>query len=239
MELCWFSLFTYARAGSELKTFISEKLTYSITWFGIHAGDAEMEVTAVSHQNKYAVKVSARVNSALWFSRIYYVEDRLYCTMDPNTLSPLEMGVDYKEGKTYRRSSKYTFDYKQRKVYSSNPRENTLDLPEGCISFFGAFYLLRMTDFSKTHELVKCVVDGRKIYQVKSVFEGTEVISSLFGKSRCIHIRPSHVQWELGGKEQAPDQLSLYFTDDSKRIPVLAKGKLRIGSLIAKLIKIG
>ncbi|MBN2144340.1 MAG: DUF3108 domain-containing protein [Candidatus Aureabacteria bacterium] len=222
-----------------MEDFSGEIFTYSITWFGIKAGDAVLEVHPVSHQNKLSIKVSAVVSSARWFSGIYYVEDYLHCIMDIKTMTPFEVVVDYKEGKTYRRYSKYTFDYRQRKIFSSNPKEDTLDMPEEFMSFFGAFYLLRMTDFSTIHEIVKCVVDGRKAYQVTSVYAGKEMISSILGKKECLHIKPSHVQWELGGKEQDPDQLSIYFTNDSKRIPVLAKGKLRIGSLIARLVKIG
>lgn len=219
--------------------FLGEKLTYKVTWFNIYAGDTVISLREVLYNGKKAYEFSGKVTSARWFSKIYYVEDTVITIVDCDTLKPIVISVDYREGKKYKRKAKYVFDYERKKVIVEGDKKTLKEsLPETFTEMFSAFYAMRMFDFKKEKKISRVITDGRKLYKVSAVFKGLKTIDSILGETKCIVIQPMQVQMDLLGLSQDPESLSIYLTDDKKRIPLLAEGKIRIGSLYASLNKI-
>jgi len=226
-------------ANLSIHDFIGETLTYKVTWLGVPAGTAELQVIEDQYEGQPVIKILGKIRSARWFSLVYKVQDDIESILDPVTLKPLKLTVDIREGDDYKRKSQYTFDYNAGKMYTTEKKRKDLDLPEEFLELFGMFYLLRMTEFSKGEPLSKTVVDGRRFYQVEARQTGKEVVPSRFGNHECLVIEPSHVRLENVGIRDEAEAVSIYLTNDASRLPVMARGKLRIGSLVGVLTSVG
>ena len=111
-----FGLFIFSAGGTYADEWqgitLPEEAFYSITYFGIPAGSASIRVEKIDYKGKSAIKVTARVWSSSYYSRIYRVNDLLVTVFDTETMEPFEHWVDYEEG-TYRRKTHYIFDYEK------------------------------------------------------------------------------------------------------------------------------
>lgn len=230
-------LFSFSEPlNPDFEPFFNETLKYKISWFGIYAGDAIISISLASYHNKKVIKFTGTVSSARWFSRIYYVEDKVTTLVDSETLKPYKITVNYKEGKHYKRNAEYYFDYEKNILFSNNRQSASSKLIKGSfMDMFSAFYFMRCFDFSRQNSFSVTVSDGRKFYQISAVKAGSKTIKSILGKKECLEIKPGQIQFNLTGKKQNPDDLSMFLTDDSKRIPVLITGDIRIGTIVAKL----
>lgn len=218
-----------------ISDYYGEKLSFKISWFGILAGNASIRISETVYKGNKAIKFTGIVKSAQWFSKIYYVEDCVDSIVEAQTLKPLNISVDYKEGKKYRRKNEYIFDYAKKKIFSPECKDTPVDLPDDLMEMFGAFFLLRTYDFSKENHITKIIADGRKLYHVEARKTGRKKISTILGKKDCIEIKPTQIRLDLFGIKQKPDNISVFLTDDAQRIPVLVTGEIRIGSLVAEL----
>jgi hypothetical protein len=224
--------------AKRIRRLFGETLEYRISWFGIHAGKAVLSVRSDILEGRETIRFSGTVTSARWFKFIYFVRDHVDAYVDSETLRPLLIRVDYREGKTYRRKADYRFDYESGRIVAPGDRHaSDRAFPENFTDMFGAFYYLRTFDFSRRKSVSRVVSDGRKFYRVSASFHGTKTIDSILGERECLVVRPRHVRLDLFGTSQNPDRLTLFLTNDRRRIPLKAVGDIRIGSLVAALIK--
>ncbi len=227
-----------AVSASPIDRFVGEKFTYKITWFGIYAGDAYLSFKKLPFKGKMVFRFKAKLNSARWFSSIYYVEDIVTSVVDAETMKPLEIKVDYKEGKHYTRNAQYIFDYKNNKIrVKGDPKLTELNLRKDFIGMFVGFFLLRNNNFLESGAFSKIVHDGRKRYKLTASLLRKENISTIFGNKECLIINPGSIKADLLGKSQEPRELEVYLTNDAAKIPVLAVGEIKIGSIKVTLKK--
>jgi hypothetical protein len=69
---------------------------------------------------------------------------------------------------------------------------------------------------------------------LKSVVEGREVIETKKGKRRAIRV---HATTKYTGETLKSGDLHFWFTDDSERILIKAKAKIKIGSVVAESVE--
>jgi hypothetical protein len=97
---------------------------------------------------------------------------------------------------------------------------------------------LRRVDFSKMNEGDVVFVNmyfADEIFPFRLRYRGKETIRTKFGKMSCIKISPVV---EVGRMFKAQDDLTIWFTDDNNRLPVLVRMDIRVvGSVLLKLIK--
>ncbi len=234
----FFLSFASLAQSTHLSDFAGESLKYEIRWFGLKAGEVDIRVRNITFNTDPAIQIYAFIHSAHWFSSIYYVEDSITSILDPQTMLPLKISVDYREGKKYKRKTDYLFDYKEHKVISiqTNKQSKVLLLPPNVIDLFGVFFLLRMSDFSKNTTLVRDVVDGRRVYKVETKLVSTSLLSTILGEKECLELQPSRIHLEMENKNQKVSEILLFLTNDSKRIPVMIKIKIDFGNFVIKLV---
>jgi len=238
ISFIFFVLSFYSVIASPIDSYVGERLTYKITWFGIYAGDAYISFKKIPVKGRMSFYFKAKLNSAKWFSSIYYVEDIVTSVVDLDTLRPLEIKVDYKEGKHYTRNAQYLFDYKKNKiVVKGDPKLTERDFSSEFVGMFVGFFLLRNNRFVDTNSFSKVVHDGRKRYKLTASLLRKENISTILGNKECLVINPGSIKADLLGKSQEPRELELYLTNDDAKIPVLAVGEIKIGSIKVTLKK--
>ena len=103
---------------------------------------------------------------------------------------------------------------------------------EHCI--ISAFYRVRSMDLTGKKETYFSAVSGKKRYSLRVIIHGRETVETKLGKFDCIKVEPV-----LGddGAFKASGRLFIWLSDDSRRLPVLMRVKIPIGSIKGELVK--
>ncbi|MCK9183732.1 MAG: DUF3108 domain-containing protein [Fibrobacteraceae bacterium] len=220
-----------------------ERLSYSLSWGFFSAGSADMN--AIPKENrKIEFESVARNNGA--FKTIYPVADTIHTLADSKTLLPDYFRKILNEG-SYFNSSLIRFDRHGQKailsdsVFFDSRRKNVKSHVDTTIAIKGyehcivsAFYLVRSMDFSAKKDSYFAAVSGKKRYTLKVIVHGKETVETGLGSFRCIKVEPV-----LGGDGifKTSGRLFIWITDDSRRLPVLMKTEITIGSIRAELTR--
>lgn len=219
-----------------------ERLSFRLSWGFVTAGSADMN--AYPQENgKILFESIARNNGA--FRSIYPVADTIRTVADAETLLPDSFLKILNEG-TFFSTSRIVFDRRAKlvtlsdtaftksrrdEIKSRNDTTLALEGLEHCI--ISAFYRVRGMDLSGKQETKFEAVSGKKRYQLRVIIHGKEPIETDLGKFDCIKVEPV-----LGddGAFKASGRLFIWITDDAKRLPVLMRVKIPIGSIKGELV---
>ncbi|MBF0329035.1 MAG: DUF3108 domain-containing protein [Nitrospirae bacterium] len=218
---------------------IPESLKLDLTWTGIKAGEAVMEVK----DNGDTVQLVSKANSANWVSKFYHVEDVVTSTLKKT--DPKDSGINFIgltshyrikviEGKN-RKDREMLFDQKGKKVtYTNHLEKEKLDFPLNNITFdaLASFYYVRTLPLEVGKTIFVEVFDNKKLYSIEVQVLKKETIETDLGKFKTILIKPV---MKSEGIFYRKGDILIWLTDDEKRLPVLVKTKVLIGSVKATL----
>jgi len=213
---------------------LPEEAHYSITYFGVKAGFSTIRIEKVDYKGREAIKITAKVQSTKIFSVFYRVKDTMVSIIDAETLQPLEHKVDYEEG-SYRRKTSYSFDYGSGKCLSD---EGVVGVKEEILDPLGALLYLRIQDLQKGLVIKKEICDGRGVQEIEAKVAAQKKIATFWGWKQSHIIKPVLKDVKMEGVNELSEKVTLYFLNDVSRIPYLVSGKLKIGSLVARLRKL-
>ncbi len=227
----------------EQKAFTTgEKLTFDINYGFITAGSAVMSVAPnlVTINGRPCYDISFTVNSSSGFSSVYEVKDYYKCYMDVDGLFPWKFEQHIREG-NYQRDFEAIFDQDNHsaKTYTgaSDPKkfEGEFTIPEYVHDAISAFYFSRTMDYSKSN--VGDIVHLQNFYKDQTFpldvkYLGKEDIEVSAGEFRCIKIQPSVKE---GGLFKSEGDITVWLTDDERRLPVKVQSKIIIGSVDSDL----
>lgn len=219
-----------------------EQLTYKISWGFVSAGSANMDVRPVD-DNHFEFQSVARNNGA--FNSIYPVADTVFTYAQRYGLLPDVFRKTLNEGSFYNNST-IRFDRENGKavladtVFKDRDRKRIKSRTDTAVSIKGwehcivtAFYLVRGMDFSKSDKHTYfAAVSGKKRYVLHVILHGKETIKTDLGTFRCIKVEPV-----LGGDGifKTTGKLFIWISDDYRRLPVMVKTEITIGSVVAEL----
>lgn len=219
-----------------------EQLTYKISWGFVSAGTANMNVRPVDDDHFEFLSV-ARNNGA--FKSIYPVADTVFTHAQRYGLLPDIFRKTLNEG-SYFNNSTIRFDRDKGKailadtVFKDRGRKHIKNRTDTAVSIKGwehcivtAFYLVRGMDFSKSDKHTYfAAVSGKKRYALHVILHGKETIKTDLGTFRCIKVEPV-----LGGDGifKTTGKLFIWISDDYRRLPVMVKTEITIGSVVAEL----
>ena len=213
-----------------------EKLTYTISWSNIvKAGTAVMEVTEEKMPDGgTAYHFTSTARSAGMVHKFYEVADRIDSLVDSETLSSLSFHLDQSHGKRKKKRD-MTFNHKERTVVvRSGGKEATYPVPAGTLDALSALYYLRtIEDLANGKTITFDVHDEDKTWKVDVQVLGRETITSFLGKTNTIKLR-TYPKYE--GVFQNKGEIYFWLTDDARRIPVLMKSVISIGSIVSTLV---
>ena len=158
---------------------VGERLTYNISYAGIHAGTAVLEVNdKVRYKGRECFRIRSRADSARLISLVYKVEDRLQTYVDAETLEPLRSDKKMREG-SHRREEYIIYAPKERKAgYHKKKkgrfvlrREHT-KVPYGIQGSLSSLYFLRTMKLEVGKTYTVTLLAGRRI--TKGAFEITK-----------------------------------------------------------------
>ncbi|HTR45599.1 MAG TPA: DUF3108 domain-containing protein [Thermodesulfovibrionales bacterium] len=213
---------------------VPERLFYDVTWTGIKAGEASLEIA-----NNDGLVITSTAKSAKWVSLFYTVDNRVESRLSGDAFmngmgQPVRYRISLREGKN-RRNKEVIFDHGRRMAYCIDhlrDEKKDCELPSPAFDPLSSFYFLRTLPLEVGKSVFVAVFDNRKVWNVEVQVLGRERVGVPAGEFNTIVVKPL---MKSEGIFYRKSELVIWLTDDERRIPVKVKTKARLGSVIAQL----
>jgi len=232
-----------ANAGEPESYSVGERLTYSLRWEKIPAGEAELRVVGGHElddgQSALHFRMTARTNS--FVDLFYKVRDQVDAYTDPAVEQSLLYLKKQREG-SYKRDITVTFDWDRLQARYHNKVNGYKDpirvLP-GTYDPLSIFYAFRERDLRVGESYLLPVTDGVKMIIGRADVTGRETVEVPAGVFDCFVVKPELKH--LGGVfKKSPDaELIIWVTADQRKLPVMISSKVAVGRFYAVLTGTG
>lgn len=226
-----------------------EKLTYEgsfskLVLRGIDVADMSFAVYNAPDKENFYVQAEARSKGTLskLFNFSFY--QKINSTVDGGSFSILKTVKRDEQGERVR-DSEAIFDYGKDKVTyvetdpkdpQRPPRRVASSINDDTQDLISAIYNLRSLPFAVGKTFTIAVSDSGMVYQVPVKVTGRENQKSILGKVMCWKVEP-----EVFGDNRMIEQkgdMTIWITDDARRIPVRSKIETKLGKIEIKLRKV-
>jgi hypothetical protein len=212
-----------------------EQLTYRISWSNVFsAGTATMEVRQErTADGREALRFVSRARSLGIVDAFYRVDDMVQSLFDPRAMVPLSYSMRQRHGKR-KKHRDLTFDHAQgRVVYHKDGFEDIAEIPGDAQDALSSLYVLRSREtFTTSQPVIINVHDSGKTWAVEIHVLGRERVKVPAGEFDTIKIK-TYPKYE--GVFMHKGEIFIWLTDDRRRVPVLMKSTITIGSIMASL----
>ena len=226
-----------AKAERSVPFKAGETLTYDVSWSTyLTAGTATVAVRekkASYGSTAYYIVADGRPTTLLQkLYNLYYKADTL---LDAYTLLPQRASVYSEEGGRHRLKTttfnqgarKATFEMKTSTVITED-----VALPPYTQDALSAVYVLRAIPLKAGGKMTMPVADSGKIYRVQVTVGMTEAVRTGMGVMQAWRITPTVL--DASGKAGS-QKLTLWVSDDGRRLPVKMQAGLTVGSFVLTL----
>jgi hypothetical protein len=205
---------------------VGESLRFSVQWKFAHAGTAWLEVPElVEHAGRPAFHLVARAESNGFVSMIYKVRNRIESTWDRDGHFTWRYAENRREG-GYRVQQDIQFDYDARLARYSNG--TSFPIPTLCQDALSAFYYTRTQPLPVGGSVIFDYHASRRSLPLEVKVLGRDRVKVAAGTFDCVVIEPL---LKAGGVFKNKGRLLIWMTADDRRIPVLMRSKVTIGSV--------
>jgi Protein of unknown function (DUF3108) len=209
-----------------------ETLKFSVQYGFIKAGTAYLEVPQVKEWNGHPVYMFvARAESNAFFSRFYKVRNRIESFWDSTGHYSRRYTENRREG-GYKATSEIVFDYDKQEARYQDGR--TFPIPPQVQDALSSFYYTRLQSLPLGGSVVFDYHASRKSQPLEVKVLGRQRVETPAGKFDCIAIEPV---LKAGGIFKNKGRLVIWLTDDQRRMPVMMKSKVVIGSISVLLVE--
>ncbi len=206
-----------------------ERLQFAVKYGFVHAGNAVLAVETEPGAAEPALRLLSTAESSRFFETFFPVHDRVISVWSPVSRLPLRFEKHIREGK-YAKDETVRFDHE---AGTAVDQKGNLDriLP-GAQDVLSAFYFVRTLPL-RVGETVEVpnYADGKNYPLQVSVLR-RETVEVPAGKFRCLVVEPL---LRTAGLFKQEGSLTIWLTDDARRMPVLMKSKVTVGSIAAEL----
>jgi hypothetical protein len=216
---------------------IPEKLVYDLTWTGVSAGTATLEVS----NSNGVTKLVSTAHSADWVSAFYKVDNRVESLLKngkPEALIglPENYRIKLREGR-HKRDRELNFDHSNLKVTFIDHRgkeKKTYRIGENTFDPLSSFYSVRTLPLVVGKSVYVNIFDSKKFWRVEVQVLRKEKVRTSLGRFNTVVIKPL---MQSEGLFNRKGDMYIWLTDDVKRIPVKMQTKVAIGSITATLVE--
>jgi hypothetical protein len=204
------------------------------------------EENAQPATSAYALKLTGDVSSRGLFSRLFnlHFHERMESTVEPVGFTVQNTKRIEEQGKR-RRESEMQFDQANGKLVwverdPANPavgaRSVTTTFTGHVYDILSAIYFLRTQPLEVGTTFDVTISDSGRVYHVPVKVVDKKRLKTVLGRVEVVRLDPS--LYGPNGMIREPGQLSIWLTNDSKRIPVAARLKTEYGTFDITLRKI-
>jgi hypothetical protein len=211
---------------------VGERLVYDVTWFGVPAGRAEIEIArfVALGDARYAHVVARAATNAV-FSWVYPVRDRSEAWIDLDRFVTVRTrATQERPGKHYDESVHYDWDThflhaRLDKLHKGQRRELTLDFGPHAHDTSDAVYALRALPVAPRRSFSLPTWADRKLFELRIDVEAGASLESaaLGGRVDTLVVRPSTF---LDGAPYAAGEGAVWVAGPT-RVPVRLEGWIR------------
>ena len=207
-----------------------EKLVFDISYGPISAGEATLEVGDVIEFNgRRCYRIESRANSNRFFSSFYKVRDRVMSYIDVDSLYSLYFYKRLREG-DFRKTVEVMFDHAADLARYADGKE--VPVPPAVQDVLSAFYHVRNLDLAPGMVRSVPAHSSGKSYDLKVYVHGVETVKTKAGRFECLVVEPALVGEGLFKHE---GKLTIYLSNDHRRLPVMIKTKVPVGTIDVEL----
>jgi hypothetical protein len=206
--------------------FLGEKLRFAMSILGAAGGELTLSATETQLDGRPAWKFELSAISGEFLSKIFLVRDYLASWVDPKTFRSLRFEKHTVEGKRVR-DDLIEFDYEKKIAYRDG---KPIPIEANTFDTLSSIYYIRLLDLNRS-EPISLTVVSRRLFPLSVVVMGRETVTTPAGTFKTIRVEPQGPEGLIGkGKT-----LTLWLTDDERKMPVQIKSKLKVGTLTGKL----
>ena len=215
-----------------------ERLSYTISYGFIDAGEATLSVTEITKRAGrpvyHTVGTGRSVGMAEWF---FKTRDRYESFIDTEAIVPWEFIRDVNEG-GHKINRHLIFDQLAQKVVDkAAPAKGEFTFEPYAQDMLSAFYYARSikTDTLEPGDMISfnMFLDYEQ-FPFRLHYLGKEMVKTDKGKVRCLKLRPSLQEGRIFKENEG---MTIYVSDDINKVPVLIESELLVGSIKVKLVQ--
>ncbi len=215
---------------------VGERLRYHMEFSFIRAGFSEMSILEIDSTSGYqAYHFRSRVRSTRTIDMIYKVRDDVQAWFDLEGLYSHRYERRIHEG-GYRHIKFYDYNHDTGWVSISNEYG-----PKGLTAFqpfshniISALYWIRCQELEAGKDLTVPLHDQNVQYPLKIIVYGIEEVRVPYGTFTCWKVEPV---LESEGLFKMSGRLWIWLTNDERRLPVLMKTEIPVGTIEGKLVE--
>ena len=214
-----------------------ERLIYDIGWAGFKVGKGVLEVSVGEPlDDREVLYITSTARSNKFISWFFPVVDRIESVVDLEGLYPYRITMDQQHGrrKKYR---EILFDQENHTavtIYKGKTSE--IQIPPQVQDTLSSLYYFRAIPELETGSSVFIDVhEGKKNWRLELRILGRETLDTVMGAIPTVKVKAILL---FEGILMNKGDLTIWVTDDTKRIPVRMVGKVKIGFVTASLIQV-
>ena len=223
-------LLTIINADEAIPFNIGEKLIYDVSFAGIKAGKAFLEVLG-DNNNSNEIHIRFTAKTSFPFSSIYSIDDQIDTWLDRKDLYSKKIIKNINQG-NYSKDSETIIDNKK---FISITNKDTTKIPGYVYDPYSLFYVLRTKPLIIGETIRINTFGGKKITPIQIITKSEEVINTIYGSFNCLAVKPFRKGSTLLKNK---GDMMIWFSNDKKKIPVQIKIKLQYGSMLLKIKEI-
>lgn len=224
--------------GAASKPFdIGERLEYDLKWGFFPVGSAVLEVhpkAKINGNSCYLLKFSVRTNS--FADSFYKVRTSIESYVKDDFSKSILYLKSQSEGKT-KRQVEVKFDYqKGEAIYKlSKKNHSTVKIPDKVFDPLAIAYLFRFKEMKENKSWEIPTSDGKRFSNLNVRIGKIQKVSVPAGKFNAFEVFPEMKKLR-GVFNKSPDgKLKVWYSYDSKRLPIKISSKVVVGSFHAEL----
>ena len=228
-HIIFLSIFTILPGQSAWPFQIGERLIYNVSFTGITAGQASLEIvndTLVNNYHQLHIRFNAKTTYP--FSLIYTIDDQVDTWLDSRSLYTRKMTKKIRE-RNYKKNSHTIIDYDQSIAITNG---DTVIVDQFLYDSYSLFYYLRTIPLTIGETIDITAFDGKKITPFQVITKTKEIINTMAGTFSCLAVKPFREGTTLLKNK---GDMMIWFSDDKNRLPIQIRIKLKYGSMLLKL----
>ena len=214
-----------------IDVFDGEHLKYNAKYGAIKGGEVIIDAKKVKYKNEEAYNVKIDMYAIGIVNTIYNFHDVFTSIFSTKTLMPYFFVRKAQEGKYSAYEEVTYYD-----TYVESTLKGRFETGKRYYDLVSGIFALRTMDFSNLKEgqtLTFPIYFDEAIFDVKVIYNGKEEIKLNQKIYKCLKFTPVFT----GTGMFAKSGVSVYFSDDYKRKPVLIKVNFKVGSFKVELVE--
>ena len=203
-----------------------ESLKFTVQYGMIHAGNAWLEVLPPREwQGHPVIGFRARAESNAFFSKFYKVRNVIESTWDRRGHFSWRYTEERREGARRTRND-ITFDHLRHEARYADG--TVVAIPPQVQDALSSFYYTRFQSLPIGGSVIFDYHNSKRSQPLRVRVLGRDRVSTPAGRFSCVVIEP---ELKAGGIFRNSGRLVIWLTDDDRRMPVLMKSKVMVGSI--------